>query len=132
LYAATLDATTDMEQFEHVAFKINKHLPSKDDLLTNETKQGNECEDFSTLFEPTDAFKRHLPESPEFEREENLKDLTPPDIRETLPSPINVIPDDEHIAAIDDQAELLRWHYRLGHQSFKLIKLLAALKILPR
>jgi hypothetical protein len=46
-----------MEQFEHVAFKINKHLPSKDDLLTNDSKQGNECEDFSTLFEPTDAFK---------------------------------------------------------------------------
>ena len=94
--------------------------------------QGNASEDLPILFKPTDASKRHLPESSVYKREENLTDLTSSDIRETLPSPTKVIPDDDHhIIALDDQAELLRWHYRLGHQSFKLIKLLAALEILP-
>ena len=43
-------------------------------------------------------------------------------------TPSNIIPDTETMTAKDPQAELLRWHYRLGHASFKL---LSALKILP-
>jgi hypothetical protein len=35
--------------------------------------------------------------------------------------------EDEHVylAAVDDQAELMCWHYRLGHLSFSKLKLLA-------
>ena len=47
---------------------------------------------------------------------------------------VDVIPTEEqdHVTATSDYAELLRWHYRLGHMSFARIKLLAALGILPR
>ena len=80
LYAAMLNATTDMKQLEHIAFHANLHLPHTDDLLPTRTKQGNMCEDLPILFEPTNGYKRHLPESPVFEREENLKDLTSHDM----------------------------------------------------
>ena len=126
-----LDATQDMEHVKHVAFCANLDLPNLDALLTSNTRHGLTCKDLPILFEPTDAFQQHLQESPEFKREENFKDLTPQDIHGTLPSPANVIPGEDHITAIDDQAELLQWHYCSGHQSFKLIKLPAALKILP-
>ncbi len=35
--------------------------------------------------------------------------------------------EDEHVclAAIDDQAKLMRWHYRLGHLPFSKLKQLA-------
>jgi hypothetical protein len=35
--------------------------------------------------------------------------------------------EDKHVylAAVDDQAELMRWHYRLGHLSFSKLKQLA-------
>jgi hypothetical protein len=35
--------------------------------------------------------------------------------------------DNKHVylAAVDDQAELMRWHYRLGHLSFSKLKQLA-------
>ena len=36
------------------------------------------------------------------------------------------------IEADTPQGELMRWHYRLGHLSFKKIKVLCALGILPR
>ena len=61
-------------------------------------------------------------------KEENMTDLNT--IKTATPA--NIIPDTETITADDPQAELLRWHYRLGHASFKLIKLLSALAILPR
>ena len=40
--------------------------------------------------------------------------------------------EDEDIKMDDPQAELLRWHHRLGHTSFKTIRLLAAANMLPR
>jgi hypothetical protein len=35
--------------------------------------------------------------------------------------------EDEHVylAAVDDQAKLMRWHYRLGHLAFSKLKQLA-------
>jgi hypothetical protein len=44
----------------------------------------------------------------------------------------HVIEDDEgRLVAKTPSAELLRWHYRLGHLSFNKLRLLALLKILP-
>lgn len=38
----------------------------------------------------------------------------------------------EALAAKTPQAELLRWHYRLGHLSFKRVQLLAAVGAIPK
>ncbi len=42
--------------------------------------------------------------------------------------------DDKHVylAAVDDQAKLMRWHYRLGHLSFAKLKQLALNGKIPR
>jgi hypothetical protein len=42
--------------------------------------------------------------------------------------------DNKHIylAAVDDQAELMRWHYHLGHLSFAKLKQLALNGEIPR
>jgi len=43
------------------------------------------------------------------------------------------VPDgDDNLYAQSDQAELLRWHYRLNHISFKKLKLMAVLGIVPK
>jgi hypothetical protein len=63
-------------------------------------------------------------------REENLSDFLSEAPVQSIP---NVIEDDEgRLAGESTQADLLRWHYRLGHLSFAKIKLLALLRILPR
>ena len=41
------------------------------------------------------------------------------------PSPPAMEEDDPTLAAADDQAELMRWHYRLGHASFPALKAMA-------
>ena len=62
-------------------------------------------------------------------KEENITDF----FSATPNEPIHRIEDDEEtITAISPQAELLRWHYRLGHHSFKRLQLLALLGVIPR
>ena len=39
---------------------------------------------------------------------------------------------EENLTALDDQAELMRWHYRLGHISFKKLKILAVMGLIPK
>jgi hypothetical protein len=41
------------------------------------------------------------------------------------PSPPTEEGEDIHLAAVDDQAELMQWHYRLGHLTFAKLKQLA-------
>eukprot|EP00957_Ditylum_brightwellii_P179229 13654058-Ditylum_brightwellii.AAC.1 len=48
------------------------------------------------------------------------------------PNTSAVIDDENNIAAISTQAELLHWQYRLGHLPFGKIHLLCALGILSR
>eukprot|EP00957_Ditylum_brightwellii_P171214 13033889-Ditylum_brightwellii.AAC.1 len=50
------------------------------------------------------------------------------------PPPLEAIPEEENerLAAVNDQAELLRWHYHLSHLSFCKIRLLSLVGILPR
>jgi hypothetical protein len=44
----------------------------------------------------------------------------------------NVVDDeDEPLATETPQAELLRWHYRLGHLPFTRLRILALLGIMP-
>ena len=40
--------------------------------------------------------------------------------------------DEQVITATSDKAELMRWHYRLGHLSFKKLKILAEKNIIPK
>jgi hypothetical protein len=37
-----------------------------------------------------------------------------------------------YLAAVDDQAEIMRWHYRLGHLAFSKLKQLALNGEIPR
>jgi hypothetical protein len=48
------------------------------------------------------------------------------------PSPPAAEEDDSTLAAADDQAELMRWHYRLGHASFKSLKEMATNREIPK
>eukprot|EP00957_Ditylum_brightwellii_P208119 15355942-Ditylum_brightwellii.AAC.2 len=50
------------------------------------------------------------------------------------PLPLEAIPEEENegLAAVNDQAELLQWHYHLGHLSFCKIHLLSLVGIFPR
>ena len=46
--------------------------------------------------------------------------------------PMREIEQDKDVPATTDQAELLRWHYRLGHVSFYKLRVMALLNIIPR
>jgi hypothetical protein len=48
------------------------------------------------------------------------------------PSPPAEDEDDPTLAAPDDQAELMRWHYRLGHASFATLKKMAQNGEIPK
>jgi hypothetical protein len=48
------------------------------------------------------------------------------------PSPPTEEGEDVHLAAADDQAELMRWHYRLGHLTFAKLKQLALNGEIPK
>ena len=61
--------------------------------------------------------------------EENLSDFS-----EFMPSPMAMLPNDLDIEAkvLSDTAGFLRWHYKLNHLSFRKMKALATLGIIPR
>jgi hypothetical protein len=61
------------------------------------------------------------------EDEENLADF----FKESQGPNINLDNDSERLASANPQAEMLRWHYMLGHTSFAKLKLMSALGILP-
>ncbi len=48
------------------------------------------------------------------------------------PSPPEVEEEDLSLAAVDNQAELMRWHYRLGHASFSALKQMAKNGEIPK
>jgi hypothetical protein len=48
------------------------------------------------------------------------------------PSPPIAADEDVTLAAIDDQAELMQWHYHLGHLSFQKLKQLALNGEIPK
>ena len=67
---AALNATHDMEHIKHVAFCANLVLLNPQALLTSDTRHGPQYEDLPILFELTNTFKQHLPESQEFKMKE--------------------------------------------------------------
>eukprot|EP00957_Ditylum_brightwellii_P142998 10895754-Ditylum_brightwellii.AAC.1 len=96
------------------------------------------------------------PHAYESESEEELQDAWTPtimqqsnssqsspttDIKENIydfmddhPLSLEAIPEEENegLATVNDQAELLQWHYYLCHLSFRKIRLLSLVGILPR
>eukprot|EP00957_Ditylum_brightwellii_P022328 1685301-Ditylum_brightwellii.AAC.1 len=64
-------------------------------------------------------------------QEENIISLIHPDKESPLPPLQQISTEDEReMPALMPQAELLRWHYCLGHLSFRKIKIMAALELL--
>jgi hypothetical protein len=69
---------------------------------------------------------------------DELSERRHPDIPDEVFTPIErtgdvtIIPEDEDVQQVTPQAELLAWHYRLGHTSFAKIKQMAARGDLPR
>ena len=120
VYAATQDAYANMERHEHVVFQaeVRPHLIPNDEEESSTTDQKEDRQSTDELDDTTEM------------REEDLTDF----FQQTPPAPAHRVIDDdeENLTAISPQAELLRWHYRLGHTSFKKIKLLALLGMLPR
>ena len=116
VFAATVESATKCETHEHVAYRFvacpstGPHINSDEE----DTVQSREAPD--PLSSP--LTQRLLPgtDSPATSpREENLTDLTTED---TLPPKQVLEPDEELLSAEMPQAELLRWHYRLGHLPF--------------
>jgi hypothetical protein len=133
-FSATFDIGNEMEMLEHVVFAAPHLIPDDED--EQDRARNNESNNQQqTIFEPTTTIKQS--EQPvsqsdtiqQTREEKNLSDfLTEVPLQPTL----NVIEDDEgRLAGESKQADLLRWHYRLGHLSFVKIKLLALLTILP-
>ena len=146
LYVAAVEATDGTEEREYVCYQ-SPHLISDDEGDEGETNDDEIHTDETVVpsairaTDETSNDRRQLtygtrpPSSPTLQSqldditEENVFDFTSP-----APQPLpNVVEqEDEYLAADDTQAELLRWHYRLGHMSFAKIRLLASLGILPR
>ena len=66
--------------------------------------------------------------------EENIHDLASPGTQLLTQPPYNAILTDieeENLSFMSSQAELLRWHYRMGHCYFTRLRLLSALSIIP-
>jgi len=62
------------------------------------------------------------------DKDENLSDFNA-----EVPNAINnVTEQDEHTSASTPIGELVRWHHRLGHMSFKKLQLLAVMNLIPR
>ena len=67
----------------------------------------------------------------------DAKELLPivakdPDMKEAISDDLPLLSDDDNIAAESPTADLLRWHYRLNHILFKVLRSLAKLKVLLR
>jgi len=61
-------------------------------------------------------------------KDENLSDFNA-----EVPQAINnVMEQDVHTSASTPIGELVRWHHRLGHMSFKKLQLLAMMNLIPR
>jgi hypothetical protein len=126
-YAAIANKITQVDKFEFVCFPT---VVSDDEEST--TSEGNTSAHSSESDGPVqDDNVIKLVHTPEQEYiEENLTDFTTLE-DEAMNSP-NIIEDDVELPAATPQAELLRYHYRLGHISFFKLKQMAFLGLIPR
>ena len=125
VFAATQDAHSNIEANEHVAYQAHVDTDAPHIIPDDDTEfQESDSSTISAQDDPVRPFHGM--------REENLTDF----FRDSTTSPPvpNIITDDDedNLTAISPQADLLRWHYRLGHASFHRLRLLALLGILPR
>ena len=129
-YAAAVEADNEVEIHEHVCFQSHTdetHLVS-DDEDDADPLGINRLHEPSTNDKPSE--REATTEYNKETREENLTDFLD---QESFKEPTHVIDDeDEPLAADTPQAELLRWHYRLGHISFARLRILALLNVIPR
>jgi hypothetical protein len=126
VFSAVFDIQHDMEKQEHVVCSAPHVIPDDDEDTIKHDNLSH------------DSISRTIQTS-----EQNFDQLTYKKMREenisdfmtevpTIQPNHNVIEDDEgRLAGESKQAELLRWHYCLGHLSFAKIRLLAMLQILP-
>lgn len=122
VFAAIYDAASTLREcvaFSNVVSDDDDTETESDDDTTRDPEQE------PILFRPARTHDGPTHEHVQID-EENFNTL--PEARTT-----NVVhnEDEDTIAADNSQAEMLRWHYRLGHASFKLIKLLSILKVIP-
>mmetsp|Transcript_7539 Transcript_7539/g.9692 ORF Transcript_7539/g.9692 Transcript_7539/m.9692 type:complete len:194 (-) Transcript_7539:502-1083(-) len=61
-------------------------------------------------------------------KDENLSDFN----SEVPQATNNVTEPDEHTSATTPVGELVRWHHRLGHMSYKKLQLLAMMNLIPK
>jgi hypothetical protein len=116
-FAAVCDYHQECHNHEHVRYRAHT-IPNDRTEASGDRSQAQSTSGGENNNPPTIEHK---------EDEENLADFF-----EDEQSP-TIIMDEESdmLATTSPQAELLIWHYRLGHTSFAKLKLIAALGILP-
>ena len=124
-YAAIYEAEQGIESHEHVCCSTatSTHLVSDDEDGTDSVEHPPSDITQSNDSKPTECNKGM--------REENLTDFFEKGAIQQEPTLI-VTDEDENLSAENPQAELLRWHYRLGHLPFARLRILATLGIIPR
>jgi hypothetical protein len=136
VYAATCEAAQDIETHEHLCYQSNitdTHVISDEEdersiykLGTNESFQPNEQAPANKVSDDYTSAEYNNET-----REENLTNFFDKNQHNT--DPVHVIDDDDKpLTADTPQAELLRWHYRLGHIPFARLRILALLVTIPR
>jgi hypothetical protein len=107
------------------------HLISddEDDTGTDDSKQPHEHMPYEPSSRQEPFTQKANAEYNNEMREENLTDFF---TQESSIDTTNIVDDeDEPLAAETPQAELLRWHYRLGHLPFTRLCILALLGTIP-
>jgi hypothetical protein len=101
-----------------------------DDEMSEHPSEVNQDEDRLDLGVPTDEqdipLARRHPELPD----DAFTDLGPAD-GGGGENWVDIVPEDEEVQGLTAQAQLLAWHYRLGHVSFAKIRKMAARGDLP-
>ena len=124
--AAVAHQTTELHEQELMC------MPALPDIVTDDESSDDEY-DADPISQcrhpdlPNEAF-----EPPSSHPEDDPASFATPTMSfDTLPQS-HVIPEDEEVQGETPQAELLAWHYRLGHISFRKIQAIAARNDLPR
>jgi len=142
-FVAPLDHELNSESTEKVCFFASSTRPKRacchDAQVISDDEGGEEDEEdelqAKAIFEPVKRDAEDLPQVSDKEHhfeqtiDEQTMDFTQ---NKTVPQPTVIEDDEAQVSATTDLAELIRWHYRLGHLSYNKIKLLALLGIIPR
>jgi hypothetical protein len=125
-FAERFDVKNRTSEKERVCYEA--HTDWDANVISEDETDGGYWADAESDEETVTAHNTQRPRA----HEENLADLfqNTPGFKAR---PAAIIDEDlEKLSCQDPQTELLRWHYRLGHLSFRRIKRMAELGILPR